>query len=370
MAFRPRLRERRERGIPLRAVVPNAITALALCSGLSGVRFAIGGEWERAVGMIVLAGVLDGLDGRVARMLRGESRFGAELDSLADAISFGVSPALVLYLWSLQYAPRLGWISALMLAVFCALRLARFNAQIDADEQPRKAAGYFTGVPAPAGAGTGDAAVDRVAVDRAAGASVLLAGRAMGRGRRDADGVERPDLQLEIVPAAPHDPVRGDRGGGRAWRVAGGVPVADADRSERRVSRGDPVFDRRLCADQAARWRCSVAGSASASWAGIDPPIPGTTRRLIDIRRSTRANRSGWKSPASICPLASRAMCRHCGAIDAHITMPANAIAPAKTIIETIAIMFASLTRTHLVTGALTNKLSTGSVTLWKKRLF
>ena len=153
MAFRPRLRERRERGIPLRAVVPNAITALALCSGLSGVRFAIGGEWERAVGMIVLAGVLDGLDGRVARMLRGESRFGAELDSLADAISFGVSPALVLYLWSLQYAPRLGWISALMLAVFCALRLARFNAQIDADEQPRKAAGYFTGVPAPAGAG-------------------------------------------------------------------------------------------------------------------------------------------------------------------------------------------------------------------------
>lgn len=156
MAFRPRLRERRERqarGIPLRAVVPNAITALALCSGLSGVRFAIGEEWERAVGMIVLAGVLDGLDGRVARLLRGESRFGAELDSLADAISFGVSPALVLYLWALQYAPRLGWICALMLAVFCALRLARFNAQIDADDQPRKAAGFFTGVPAPAGAG-------------------------------------------------------------------------------------------------------------------------------------------------------------------------------------------------------------------------
>ena len=133
--------------------MPNAITALALCSGLSGVRFAIMGEWERAVGMIVLAGVLDGLDGRVARILRGESRFGAELDSLADAISFGVSPALVLYLWSLQYAPRLGWIAALMLAVFCALRLARFNAQIDADEGPRKAAGFFTGVPAPAGAG-------------------------------------------------------------------------------------------------------------------------------------------------------------------------------------------------------------------------
>ena len=152
MAVSPRLR-RRPRGIPLRAVVPNAITALALCAGLSGVRFAIAADWEKAVAMIVLAGVLDGLDGRVARMLHGESRFGAELDSLADAISFGVSPALVLFLWSLTTLPRLGWIAALMLAVFCVLRLARFNAQIDVDEQPRKSAGYFTGVPAPAGAG-------------------------------------------------------------------------------------------------------------------------------------------------------------------------------------------------------------------------
>lgn len=145
--------QRRPRGIPLRAVVPNVITALALCSGLSGVRFAIAGEWERAVSMIVLAAVLDGIDGRVARMLRGSSRFGAELDSLADAISFGVSPALVLFLWSLTELPRVGWIAALMLAVFCALRLARFNAQIDQDEQPHKSAGFLTGVPAPAAAG-------------------------------------------------------------------------------------------------------------------------------------------------------------------------------------------------------------------------
>lgn len=150
MALRPR---RPGRGIPLRAVVPNAITALALCAGLSGVRFAIAEEWERAVTMILAAGVLDGLDGRIARLLRGESRFGAELDSLADAISFGVAPALILYLWALRDAPRIGWICALMLAVFCALRLARFNAQIDTDEQPKKSAGYLTGVPAPAGAG-------------------------------------------------------------------------------------------------------------------------------------------------------------------------------------------------------------------------
>lgn len=139
-------------GLPLRAVAPNAVTALALCSGLSGVRFAISGQWQTAVAMVMIAGVLDGIDGRIARLLHGESRFGAELDSLSDAISFGVAPALILYLWSLQHLPRFGWVAALLLAVFCALRLARFNAQIDAGEQPMKSAGFLTGVPAPAGA--------------------------------------------------------------------------------------------------------------------------------------------------------------------------------------------------------------------------
>lgn len=140
------------RGLPLRAVAPNAVTALALCFGLTGIRFAISGQFELAVTMILIAGVLDGLDGRIARMLHGESRFGAELDSLADAISFGVSPALIVYLWSLKELPRIGWLCSLILAVFCALRLARFNAQIDVEEQPHKSAGFLTGVPAPAGA--------------------------------------------------------------------------------------------------------------------------------------------------------------------------------------------------------------------------
>jgi CDP-diacylglycerol--serine O-phosphatidyltransferase len=149
---RPRRLRRPATGLPLRTITPNALTALALSSGLTGVRFAIGGDWQMAVVMILVAGVLDGVDGQVARMLRGTSRFGAELDSLSDAISFGVSPALILYLWSLTDAPRFGWICALVFAVFCALRLARFNAQIDATEQPRKAAGYLTGIPAPAGA--------------------------------------------------------------------------------------------------------------------------------------------------------------------------------------------------------------------------
>jgi len=97
--------------------------------------------------------VLDGLDGRIARMLRGESRFGAELDSLSDSIAFGVAPALILYLWSLHAMPKFGWIFALAHALSCALRLARFNANIDVEEQPHKSAGFLTGVPAPAGAG-------------------------------------------------------------------------------------------------------------------------------------------------------------------------------------------------------------------------
>jgi CDP-diacylglycerol--serine O-phosphatidyltransferase len=145
--------QRDARGIPFRAMIPNAITILALCFGLTGVRFAISEQWALALAAIVGAGVLDGFDGRIARLLRAQSRFGAELDSLSDNIAFGTAPALIVFLWSLQYAPRLGWIAALALAVCCALRLARFNARIDTDDQPHKAAGFNTGVPAPVGAG-------------------------------------------------------------------------------------------------------------------------------------------------------------------------------------------------------------------------
>lgn len=140
-------------GIPFRALVPNAVTALALCFGLTGIRFAVGGDWEKAIAAIIFAGVLDGMDGRIARLLRAQSRFGAELDSLSDVIAFGVAPALVIFLWSLSAAPQFGWTAALALALACALRLARFNARIDVEDQPHKSAGFLTGVPAPAGAG-------------------------------------------------------------------------------------------------------------------------------------------------------------------------------------------------------------------------
>lgn len=141
------------RGLTLRAVLPNAITAAALCSGLTGIRFAINGNWGMALFAIILAGMLDGIDGRIARLLKAQSRFGAELDSLADSLSFGMAPALVLYLWSLNDLPRLGWFASLAFAICCALRLARFNARIDLEEQPHKSVGFLTGIPAPVGAG-------------------------------------------------------------------------------------------------------------------------------------------------------------------------------------------------------------------------
>ena len=152
------------RGLTLRAMVPNAITAAALCSGLTGIRFAVtastgtdpalvADDWRKAVMAVIIAGILDGVDGRIARLLKAQSRFGAELDSLADNVSFGVAPALILFLWSLQEAPRIGWFAALAFAIACALRLARFNARIDMEDQPHKSAGFLTGVPAPVGAG-------------------------------------------------------------------------------------------------------------------------------------------------------------------------------------------------------------------------
>lgn len=142
-------------GLSMRAFVPNAITAAALCSGLTGIRFAIGGDYERAVQAVILAGLLDGIDGRAARMLKAQTRFGAELDSLADSISFGVAPALIVYLWTLHQVPSLGWIAALAFAICCVLRLARFNSRMDMLDQPHKQAGFLTGVPAPLGAGLG-----------------------------------------------------------------------------------------------------------------------------------------------------------------------------------------------------------------------
>ena len=152
--LRERLRERRRQfqGIPVRTLLPNLITLLALCAGLTGVRLAIEGRLEWAVAAIVFAAMLDGIDGRVAPMLKGTSRFGAELDSLADFFNFGVAPALILYFWKLQELGNAGWIVAMVLAICAGLRLARFNVMIDDPNRPVWAGNFFVGLPAPGGA--------------------------------------------------------------------------------------------------------------------------------------------------------------------------------------------------------------------------
>lgn len=146
-------RLRRFKRVPVRFLLPNLITLLALCSGVTAIRMGVEGRYELAVAAVILAIVLDALDGRVARLLKGTSRFGAELDSLADFVNFGVAPAVLVYLWSLNELKSLGWIVALGLAICCALRLARFNVALDDPDRPAFMMNFFTGVPAPAGAG-------------------------------------------------------------------------------------------------------------------------------------------------------------------------------------------------------------------------
>lgn len=145
-------RRRRFRAIPLRIVLPNLVTLLALSMGLTAIRYAVEGRFETAVTAVLAAAVLDGLDGRLARALKGTSRFGAELDSLADFVDFGVAPALLLYFWSLHEIKGLGWFAALVFAIACALRLARFNVMIDDPARPAWHSDFFVGMPAPAGA--------------------------------------------------------------------------------------------------------------------------------------------------------------------------------------------------------------------------
>jgi CDP-diacylglycerol---serine O-phosphatidyltransferase len=139
--------------VPVRYLLPNLITLLALCSGVTAIRLAIEGRFELAVGAIIISIVLDAVDGRLARFLKGTSRFGAELDSLADFVNFGVAPAILIYLWSLNDLKTKGWVVALVLAMCCALRLARFNVALDDANKPAWAGSFFSGAPAPAGAG-------------------------------------------------------------------------------------------------------------------------------------------------------------------------------------------------------------------------
>ena len=150
MRIRPRNRRLRE--LPVNSLIPNILTVLALCAGMSAIRFAMQDKWELAVAAIIVAGILDGLDGRMARLLKGATKFGAELDSLSDFIAFGVAPALVVYMWSTEVLGGIGWIAGLAYSTCCALRLARFNTALDDPDRPAWASFFFTGMAAPAAA--------------------------------------------------------------------------------------------------------------------------------------------------------------------------------------------------------------------------
>ena len=155
--LRPPLRRRRSRprykGPSFNRIIPNLMTLLGLCAGLTAMRLALEGRFGAAAVAIVVAACIDGLDGRLARLLKAVTRFGAEFDSLTDFLCFGIAPAFIIYLWSLERAGGFGFIPCLIFAVCMALRLARFNASLDSAPKPAYAYNFFTGVPAPAGAG-------------------------------------------------------------------------------------------------------------------------------------------------------------------------------------------------------------------------
>ncbi|MCK6443536.1 CDP-diacylglycerol--serine O-phosphatidyltransferase [Elstera cyanobacteriorum] len=149
---RPTRQPRRLRAQSINRLIPNMVTLLALCSGLTAIRFALEGRWQATVVAIFLAAIFDGLDGRLARLMNATSKFGAELDSLSDFVCFGVVPPVVLFLWGLNDGGRVGWAVALFFTVCMALRLARFNTALEDSARPPWTYNFFTGVPAPAGA--------------------------------------------------------------------------------------------------------------------------------------------------------------------------------------------------------------------------
>jgi CDP-diacylglycerol---serine O-phosphatidyltransferase len=147
-----RFRRRRVTALSINRMIPNALTLLALCSGLTAVRFALQDRWEIAVGAVLMAMLFDALDGRIARLMGATSELGAQLDSLSDVIAFGVAPAVMIYLWTLSNAGGIGWAACLVYAACCALRLARFNTALGEENPAPLASRYFVGVPAPAAA--------------------------------------------------------------------------------------------------------------------------------------------------------------------------------------------------------------------------
>ena len=235
----PPPRHRRFKAIPVRTLLPNLITLLAMCAGLTAIRMAVENRLDLALAAIVFAALLDGIDGRVARMLKGTSRFGAELDSLADFVNFGVAPALILYLWGLHELKSAGWIAALVFAICAALRLARFNVMIDDPNKPAWAANFFTGIPAPAGAITVLLPIYLNFLGVSNGLVTVWVTFIYTLGDRASDGLAPAGVLRQAggqARAAGHG-AAGVRGGGVVLRLADQLSVGRAHRRHARLSR-------------------------------------------------------------------------------------------------------------------------------------
>ena len=280
----PDVRRRRFRPIPVRMLVPNVITLLAICAGLTSIRLSIEGRMTLAVYAIVFAAALDGIDGRVARMIKGQSKFGAELDSLADFVNFGVAPGLMLYFWQLHELGNAGWIAAMVFAISGGLRLARFNATMDDPNKPAFAANFFTGVPAPAGAIT----------------VLLPIYRRVPRSRPAARGGDGGLYAADRLPdgVAPAGVLRQDQAHARAART-GAAGVRRGDRLHRdpdRLSLAHAV-DRHGAVSARLPLGYKSYRDQARAMAATAPPAARSRRRLRRRRwpicRSRRATTTG-----------------------------------------------------------------------------
>ena len=236
-------RRRRFRRIPVRTLAPNLITLLALCAGLTAIRMAFEDRYVLALAAIVFAAILDGIDGRLARFLKGTSRFGAELDSLSDFVNFGVAPALVLYFWGLHDLKSAGWIAAMTFAICAALRLARFNVMIDDPDRPAWTGNFFVGMPAPAGAITVLLPIYAAFLGLPRSGFLTWLTLFYTLGCRFADGVAAAGIfrQARRHPRAAGNGRPADRAGGARDRAIDRLSVDPADGGHARLSRQPAV---------------------------------------------------------------------------------------------------------------------------------
>ena len=276
----------------MRTLAPNLITLLALCAGLTAIRMAFEDRYVLALAAIVFAAILDGIDGRLARFLKGTSRFGAELDSLSDFVNFGVAPALILYFWGLHDLKSAGWIAAMVFAICAALRLARFNVMIDDPDRPAWTSNFFVGMPAPAGAITVLLPIYAVFLGLPRSGFLTWLTLFYTLGCRLADGVAAAGVfrQARRHPRAAGNGRPADRAGGAGDRASDRLSVDLADGGHARLSRQPAVRLAVLSRLRAAIARGQGGSRARAAAVVADDSSRSGAARRDDDERPSRLN--------------------------------------------------------------------------------